>query len=90
MTEEQTRYYILFENYEQGMALHDLLDKAGLRNRIAPAPRCIKEAAACGMSLLIEESEIEAVKAYIKVNHGEYRSIIPLSGQIRPTRDHYC
>ena len=31
------RYYILFENYDQGLALHDLLDSAGVENRIARA-----------------------------------------------------
>ena len=33
------RYYILFDNHTQGMMLHELLDKQGLPNRIAPAPR---------------------------------------------------
>ena len=37
-----TRYYILFENYEQGLALHDLLDGAGVDNRIAPAPASVR------------------------------------------------
>ena len=31
------RYYILFDNHTQGMMLHELLDKQGLPNRIAPA-----------------------------------------------------
>ena len=37
-----TRWYILFANYEQGLALHDLLDRNNIRNRIAPAPRAIQ------------------------------------------------
>ena len=44
------RYYILFENYEQGLRLHDLLDGAGVTNRIAPAPAAARGgscAAAC-------------------------------------------
>jgi hypothetical protein len=32
------RWYILFDNYEQGLALHRQLDDCGLQNRIAPAP----------------------------------------------------
>lgn len=38
MAEEQVRYYILFANYEQGLALHDLLDRENIPNRIAPPP----------------------------------------------------
>lgn len=30
------KYYILFENYEQGLALHDVLDSDDIPNRIAP------------------------------------------------------
>ena len=47
------RYYILFDNHTQGMMLHELLDKQGLPNRIAPAPRDTDGKAACGMALLI-------------------------------------
>ncbi len=43
------RYYILFENYEQGLALHDLLDEAGVMNRIAPAPAAARGKLCCGM-----------------------------------------
>ncbi len=84
------RWYILFDNYEQGLALHELLDTHGLPNRIAPAPRCLKEAAACGMSLMIGADEIDAVRACIGAHCGEYRAILPLKDQLRPRRDRYC
>ncbi|MBR4703914.1 MAG: DUF3343 domain-containing protein [Oscillospiraceae bacterium] len=90
MPDSTLRYYILFENYEQGLALHGLLDEQGLPNRIAPAPRCFKEAAACGMSLLVEEADIDAVRQCIKENRGEYRAILPLAGQLQARRDKYC
>ena len=90
MADAVVRWYILFENYEQGLALHELLSNNGLNNRIAPAPRCLKEAEACGMSLLIEDPDIEAVRACIEANHGEYRTIVPLSGQLQSRRDKYC
>ena len=90
MTDPTLRYYILFESYEQGMALHGLLDGNGLPNRIAPAPRCLKEAAACGMSLLIEAADMDAVRRCIEAHGGEYRTIVPLAGQLRPRRDTYC
>ena len=53
------RYYILFDNHTQGMMLHELLDKQGLPNRIAPAPRDTDGKAACGMALLIHPDDID-------------------------------
>ncbi len=34
------KYYILFENYEQRLALHDVLDSDDIPNRIAPVCVC--------------------------------------------------
>ena len=42
MADSDIRYYILFANYEQGLALRDLLLEADIPNRIAPAPRAIQ------------------------------------------------
>lgn len=64
------RYYILFDNHTQGMMLHELLDKQGLPNRIAPAPRDTDGKAACGMALLIHPDDIDAVRTCIEENHG--------------------
>ena len=74
------RYYILFDNHTQGMMLHELLDKQGLPNRIAPAPRDTDGKAACGMALLIHPDE----------NHAEYVNIVPLENQLQKKRDRYC
>lgn len=90
MADSPVRWYILFDNYEQGLALHALLDEHDLSNRIAPSPRCLKEAAACGMALLIEQEHIDDVRACIEANHGEYRVIVPLEGQLLSHRDKYC
>ena len=90
MADSDIRYYILFENYEQGLALHDLLTQNGLKNRIAPAPRAIQGKLSCGMSLLIEPEELEAARACIAENHAEYYDIVPLEGQIKARRDQYC
>ena len=84
------RYYILFANYEQGLAMRDLLLKNGLPNRIAPAPRAIQGDLSCGMSLLIEPEIIDEVRQCIEANNAPYHRIAPLEGQIRPHRDHYC
>lgn len=84
------RYYILFENYEQGMAMHELLSSQSIRNRIAPAPRVLQGNLSCGMSLLIEPEQLDAVKACIEREHPEYAFIAPLEGQICANRDRYC
>ena len=84
------RWYILFANYEQGMALHDLLDRNEIRNRIAPAPRAIQGELSCGISLLVEEEDIAAARACIDEHRAPHHSIVPLAGQIKPHRDRYC
>lgn len=90
MPDTDILWYILFLNYEQGLALRDLLCAHDLKNRIAPAPRAIQGELSCGMSLLIEDADIEAVLTCIEENHGEYHSIVPLAGQLRTHRDRYC
>ena len=90
MAEGHLRWYILFRTYEQGLALHDLLDRHDLKNRISPAPRAIQGKLSCGMSLLIEPEDIDAVRACIEKNQGKYYDIVPLEDQIRARRDRYC
>lgn len=90
MAEGHIRWYILFQTYEQGLALHDLLDRHDIKNRIAPAPRAIQGKLSCGMSLLIEPEELEAARACIAANNAEYYDIVPLEGQIKARRDQYC
>ena len=90
MLNPDLRWYILFVNYEQGLALRDLLLKAGHKNRIAPAPRAIQGELSCGMSLLIEDVDIASALTCIVTHKGEYHSIVPLAGQIKSHRDKYC
>ena len=90
MDKGDTRWYILFANYEQGLALHDLLSENEIRNRIAPTPRSIQGKLSCGMSLLLEADAVEKAKECMKKNKAEYYDIVPLDGQIQSRRDHYC
>ena len=90
MAEGHLRWYILFRSYEQGLALHDLLDRHDLKNRIAPAPRAIQGKLSCGMSLLIEPEDIEAAREVIERRQPTYHAIRSLEGQINPHRDKYC
>ena len=85
-----TRYYILFENYEQGLALHDLLEGAGVMNRIAPAPAAARGKLCCGMSLLVEADMIGQAKEVIRRENAVYHSIVSLENQLQPRRDRYC
>lgn len=84
------RYYILFENYEQGLALHDLLDEAGVANRIAPAPAAARGKLCCGMSLMVEADMIDRARDVIRGKGAVYHSIVPLENQLQPLRDRYC
>ncbi len=90
MADTDIRWYILFANYEQGLALRDLLLRFHVKNRIAPAPRAIQGELSCGMSLLIEDADIESAVTCLEENKGEYHSIVPLAGQIKSHRDRYC
>ena len=84
------RYYILFDNYEQGLALHDILDEAGVTNRIAPAPAAARGKLCCGMSLLVEADEIERARDVLRARQAVYHSIMPVENQLQPRRDRYC
>lgn len=84
------RYYILFDSYEQGLALHDLLDDAGVTNRIAPAPAAARGKLCCGMSLLVEADAIDRARAVILEADAAHHSIVPLEDQLQARRDRYC
>lgn len=84
------RYYILFENYEQGLALHDLLDEAGVMNRIAPAPAAVRGALCCGMSLLLEPEAMDGARAVIERENAVFHSIVAVENPLQPRRDRYC
>ncbi len=84
------RYFILFDNYEQGLALHDLLDEAGVANRIAPAPAAARGRLCCGMSLLVGADMIDRAREVIQGRNAVYHSIVPLEDQLQSRRDRYC
>ena len=89
-SESVLRWYILFKTYEQGLRLHDILDAHEVKNRIAPAPRAIQGKLSCGMSLLIEQADIDEARRVIAETGAEYHDIASLEGQIKARRDKYC
>ena len=89
-TEKELNYYILFENYTHGLALEKLLKEEGLRARIAPTPRSIQGKLTCGMSLLVLQEDIDAVRECIERHGAEYYSIVEMECQINPNRNVFC
>ncbi|MBR3155047.1 MAG: DUF3343 domain-containing protein [Lachnospiraceae bacterium] len=86
----ELNYYILFANYTQGLALLDMLKEEGLNARIAPTPRSIQGELSCGMSLLVKQEDIDAVRSYLERSDAEYHSIVKMPCQIRPNRNRFC
>jgi hypothetical protein len=86
----ELNYYILFANYTQGLALLDMLKEEGLNARIAPTPRSIQGELSCGMSLLVKQEDIDAVRSYLERSDAEYHSIVEMPCQIRPNRNRFC
>ncbi|HJJ36523.1 MAG TPA: DUF3343 domain-containing protein [Methanocorpusculum sp.] len=83
-------YYILFANYTQGMELREILKENHLPSQISPTPRSIQGPLTCGMSLLITEENIQAVRACIEKNKAEYFDIVAIPCQIQPGRNKFC
>lgn len=83
-------YYILFDNYDQGLALYDLLGTKSIECRIAPAPGCLKGRVACGMSVLVKSAWIGRARACIEEHEAAHREIAAVPNQMKATRDRYC
>lgn len=83
-----TDYYILVHSHTTGMALYEFIRKRSIRARISPAPRAASSC--CGMSILVEEPELEAVKECVNLSGIEIDKIVPLPRQIDPLRNKFC
>ena len=81
-------YYVLFPNHTEGMKLYQFLRGRGIAVRVSPAPRLAS--VCCGMSLLVEQEQIEAVRLAIPDSGAEIDKIVKLPRQINPQRDRYC
>ena len=86
MAEKQ--YYVLFPNHDNGMRLHRELKAVGVRAVIAPTPRAASKC--CGISLLIEEEDVERIRQCIEDNDIEILEIVVVEKDINPNRDRYC
>ena len=90
MEEERINYYILFEDYTQGLLMQELLRGEQIKSRIAPTPHAIQGSLGCGMSLLIQPEDIDRVRECIEKHHAEYYDIAALPCQINPRRNRFC
>jgi hypothetical protein len=90
MSGQDIRYFILFEDYTHGMALHELMLADGVPHRIVPAPRSLQGEVSCGMALMVKPCDIKAARACIERHQAVHHSIAALAGQIKPLRDRYC
>lgn len=81
-------YYILFHNHTEGMALYQYIRAHGANARICPVPRTAS--ACCGMSLLVLEEDIEAVRRCVAESGITILDIVGLPRDINSHRDRYC
>ncbi|MBQ6807871.1 MAG: DUF3343 domain-containing protein [Firmicutes bacterium] len=86
--EERIDWYILFFNHTDGMQMYRYLKDLALPVRISPAPRAAT--VCCGMSLLVTEEHIAAVRQAVEDSGIAYDRIVDLPRQINPHRDVYC
>lgn len=85
---EKLNCYVLFPNHENGLMLYNALKARGLKATIVPTPR--KAQKSCGISLLVEESQLEAVQACIVQEKVQILKIISLVDERDAARDKYC
>ena len=66
---QKIQHYVLFPNHDNGMRLYGILKKPVSRH-----PSLLRRRAAskcCGISLLVREEDLEAIRKFIDENHIE-------------------
>lgn len=90
MNNEDCKFYITFDTYEEAMAMHDDLDKLSINNKISPAPLDLVEGVCCGVSLMIESSDKEKIDKYLKETKLKHLKFVKAERTFKPKRDRYC
>lgn len=85
---QRLQHYVLFPNHDNAMRLYKELKGLGVRATIAPTPRVLSTC--CGVSLLVEEKDIDRIKACIKEHGIEVLKIEAIERDINSRRDKYC
>ena len=81
-------YYVLFNNHTNGLELHKVLRSKGLTATISPTPRSLSKC--CGVSLIVDEAELEEVREAIRENDIEILDIEYIKKDVNNNRDVYC
>ena len=90
MNDFEFYYYIIFDTYEDAMAMHDDLDKLMIDNKISPAPLDLVEGVCCGVSLMIMPSDKERIEEYLNKTKLKYMRFVKADRTFKPNRDRYC
>lgn len=90
MNDFEFYYYIIFDTYEDAMAMHDDLDKLMIDNKISPAPLDLVEGVCCGVSLMIMPSDKEKIDTYLKDTKFKYMKFVKADRTFNSHRDRYC
>lgn len=85
---QKIQHYVLFPNHDNAMRLYNELKKAGVRAVIAPTPRSLSKC--CGVSLMVEEKDLDTIRACIDVHQIEIWEIAAIEKDLNPKRDRYC
>ena len=85
---QKIQHYVLFPNHDNAMRLQNELKKAGVRAVIAPTPRSLSKC--CGVSLMVEEKDLDGIRTCINEHQIEIWEIAAIEKDLNPKRDRYC
>lgn len=85
---QKIQHYVLFPNHDNAMRLYKELKKLGVRAVIAPTPRSVSKC--CGVSLMVEEKDLENIRECIEEQKIEIWEIAAVERDVNPKRDRYC
>ena len=80
-------YYVLFKNHTDAMQMYRGLTKASVFARISPTPRELS--VSCGVALLVNGEDVEAIKNLAEQNNWAYLMISGLNNTFDNTRHKY-
>lgn len=84
----EIQHYVLFPNHDNAMRLYRELKKLGVRAVIAPTPRSASKC--CGVSLMVEEKDLEEIQSTAVEKKIEILKIAEVEKDFNPHRDRYC
>ena len=88
-TEDQRETsYVLFPGHTEGMRLYTELRSIGITGRIAPTPRQARSS--CGISVLIDRADKQAVEEMIRTTGVGIEGIVDLTIRGEPNPHRFC